>query len=103
MKNDAQNAQSTTDSLLAERGKTHGDYHEQAELACALREVFATAGKWNKLTRVEKDATLMIAVKLSRVLTGNPHELDHWKDIQGYARLVEKDIEFYGSPKIQPE
>ncbi|MBK8270501.1 MAG: hypothetical protein IPK83_20275 [Planctomycetes bacterium] len=99
----AKTDENSTDSLLAERGKTHGDYHEQAELAGALRDLFATAGKWNKLTRVEKDAVLMIAVKLSRALTGNPHEGDHWKDIQGYARLVEKDLEFYGSPKAQPE
>ena len=91
------------DDTLNERHKTHGDYHEQAELSCALRDLFQTAGKWRTLTRVEKDAALMIAVKLSRALTGNPHEADHWKDIQGYARLVEKDLEVYGAPKLEPE
>lgn len=92
-----------TDALLKERGKTHGDYHAQAELACAIRDLFQTAGKWGHLTRVEKDAALMIAVKLSRALTGNPHEPDHWRDIQGYARLVETDLDLYGAPKLPLE
>lgn len=91
------------DDTLAQRGKTHGDYHEQAEFAGALRELFATAGKWRLLTRVEKDAALMIAVKLSRILTGNPHYADSWVDVAGYATLVVKDLEVYGAPKVQPD
>jgi hypothetical protein len=29
----------------------------------------------------------MIAVKISRILTGDAGEPDHWDDIQGYAHL----------------
>lgn len=92
-----------TDAILTERRATHGDYHEQAELGCAIRDLFATAGRWRHLTKVQKDAALMVAVKLSRILTGNPHEKDHWADIAGYARLVVKDIEMYGTPKLPKE
>lgn len=93
----------STDELLKTRGATHGDYHQQAELAGALRALFATAERWRLLTRVEQDAVLMIAVKLSRALTGNPHEPDHWQDIAGYARLVVKDLALYGAPKLPKE
>lgn len=89
------------DETLRERGKTHGDYHEQAEFAGALRDLFQTAGKWKALTRVEKDAALMIAVKLSRILTGNPHYADSWVDVAGYATLVVKDIEAYSVPNVE--
>lgn len=95
--------QDTTEHLLRTRGATHGDYHQQAELAGAIRDLFATAERWQNLTRVEKDAALMIAVKLSRALTGNPHEHDHWQDIAGYARLVVKDLDLYGAPKLPKE
>jgi hypothetical protein len=30
----------------------------------------------------------MIALKLSRILSGKPDEQDHWDDIAGYARLA---------------
>ena len=29
----------------------------------------------------------MISTKLARIASGNPNELDHWKDIAGYADL----------------
>lgn len=80
------------EETLRDRQSSHGDYHEQAELACALRDTMATGVCWRSLTKVEKDALLMIAVKVSRILTGNPHAVDHWHDIQGYAALVELDL-----------
>ena len=83
---------SDVSDTLKNRNNTHGDYHEQAELAAALRRIMGTGLNWMKLTDQEQDALLMIAVKLSRILSGNPHEPDHWHDIAGYATLVERDI-----------
>lgn len=80
------------DETLQDRQASHGDYHEQAEMACALRDTMRTGVRWASLSRVEQDALQMIAVKLSRILTGNPHVVDHWHDIQGYAALVERDL-----------
>jgi hypothetical protein len=28
-------------------------------------------------------------MKMSRILCGNPNEPDHWRDIAGYATLIE--------------
>jgi hypothetical protein len=32
----------------------------------------------------------MIAVKLARILCGDPDFHDHWQDVIGYAKLTEK-------------
>jgi len=83
---------SDVSDTLKDRHRTHGDYHEHAELATALRRTMQTGKCWRALTNQEEDALLMIAVKISRILCGNPNEPDHWHDIAGYATLVERDI-----------
>jgi len=82
-----------TDVLLAERGKTHGDYAEQAATACRLRSIMTNSPNLMQYNDVEYDALHMICVKLSRIANGNPHEIDHWKDIAGYATLVVRQLE----------
>lgn len=83
---------SDVSDTLKNRHNTHGDYHEQAEFATALRHTMQTGKHWRTLTNQEEDALLMIVVKISRILCGNPNEPDHWHDIAGYATLVERDI-----------
>jgi hypothetical protein len=33
------------------------------------------------------EALEMICTKIARILSGNPNDPDHWKDIAGYAEL----------------
>lgn len=73
-----------------ERGKTHGDYSKQAFRCQEIKKVFAQGGNWGDLTVVQIDALEMIAVKISRILEGDPNEPDHWVDIAGYSNLVPK-------------
>lgn len=80
------------ESTLKERNGTHGDYSDQAALCEALRYTMVGGKLWNVMMPTQRDALNMIAVKISRILTGNPNEPDHWHDIQGYALLVEKDL-----------
>ena len=35
----------------------------------------------------------MIAVKISRILSGNPSHKDSWVDIAGYAKLISDRLE----------
>lgn len=44
---------------------------------------------WEKMNCWEREATDMVLHKLGRLLAGNPHNIDGWHDIQGYAKLVE--------------
>lgn len=76
--------------ILHERGKTHGDYSLQAFRCQEIKKVFAQGGNWGTLTTVQIDALEMIAVKISRILEGDPNEPDHWIDIAGYSNLVPK-------------
>lgn len=75
----------TTDNLLIERNKTHGDWKAQAECAASLKLVIAAHDK--NLPSYKREALDMIATKMSRILCGNAHFEDHWDDIAGYAQL----------------
>lgn len=35
----------------------------------------------------------MIATKMARIVNGDPDYLDNWHDIQGYAKLVQQELE----------
>ncbi len=82
----------TVDATLQERNNSHGDYTEQAHLGECIRQVFACGKNWKNMTSVQRDALLMISVKISRILSGSPHVADHWHDICGYSRLVEREL-----------
>lgn len=80
-----------TDSLLAERGKTHGDFAAHAHYTQELKAVMATAGQ--TLSAAQQESLDMIAHKIGRILAGDPNHKDHWDDIAGYARLVSLQLE----------
>jgi hypothetical protein len=77
-------------TLLYERQKTHGDYYRTAGTAQELKDVMRRGVNWKTLDDTQREALEMIATKIARVLSGNPHEADHWRDIAGYATLIEK-------------
>jgi len=76
-----------TKDLLAERGKTHGDFSLHAQITQELKEVMNEHGV-QKLSHVQREALEMIQHKIGRILAGNPDHKDHWDDIAGYAKLV---------------
>ena len=77
----------TTNDLIQERKSTHGDWLVQSELAFELRERMRASVNWPSLFPHQREALDMLATKISRILTGNPTEPDHWDDIAGYAML----------------
>lgn len=77
---------------LIERGKTHGDSVYQFNCAQDIKMSLRQGIRWKDLTRHEREAIETIATKLSRIVSGNPHEPDHWLDISGYATLVHKEL-----------
>lgn len=83
----APNMKEVIEELIEERGSTHGDWYQQSAKAQGIKKELQTSVNWNNLSNSHKDALEMIAVKLSRILTGDPDEADHWDDIAGYARL----------------
>lgn len=83
----------STEDLLAERGKTHGEYWDHAEFTQNLKEHFRSYPNWGKLVAVQRESLDMFAHKMGRILTGNPNVQDHWDDIAGYSRLVSQRMD----------
>ena len=47
---------------------------------------------WDRLTPEQKESLDMTIHKIHRILTGDPNEVDHWKDIGGYSDLIVRII-----------
>ncbi|WP_086302598.1 DUF6378 domain-containing protein [Campylobacter vicugnae] len=84
------------EETLNERRETHGDFGSVAKLNIMLKECFRThsTNTW-EVDYIEDQmvALNMIFHKLSRIGCGKIDEIDHWRDIAGYATLVVKELE----------
>lgn len=85
----------TTDEVLQDRGRKYGNYLDQASIAETIRTLlFGVVAQRNiNLDPDQADALHMIAVKLSRIVNGDPNYADNWRDIAGYATLVADRLE----------
>lgn len=82
------------DSILAERGRTHGDYRDHAAVTQAIKDIYRGHQGWARLTACQRETLDMHAHKVGRILAGDPSHQDHWDDIAGYARLVSQEIAY---------
>jgi Domain of unknown function (DUF6378) len=78
------------EELLQERGRTHGSFATNALLSQHMKMLFRSAPGWNGLSDIHKESLEMIALKISRILSGQAQFEDHWDDVAGYARLGAK-------------
>ena len=76
--------------ILDERQKTHGDFDLTAGISQGLKDAMRRGKNWSEMDDTEREALEMIATKIGRILSGNPHDVDHWRDIAGYAALIER-------------
>ena len=76
------------DPLLLERQKTHGNFAMNADISQTLKKIFDDQGGKHSMCPVHREALDMIALKLSRILSGQANYKDHWDDIAGYAKLA---------------
>ena len=75
------------DPLLQERQKTHGSFADNARYSQQIKDVYREALKIRTMDVAQLEAIDMIALKLSRILSGQANFKDHWDDIAGYAKL----------------
>lgn len=80
----------STNELLEERGKTHGDFTENARLAQQFESIARTGVNYHKMEYIHKEALHMIFHKVARILSGDHTFDDAWDDLAGYAQLPKK-------------
>jgi hypothetical protein len=79
--------------VLAERAATHGDYKEQAAFAQQFKRMMRAGRTWEQLDFYQAQSMEAFCDKVSRILCGNYNEIDHWRDVAGYATLVVQELE----------
>lgn len=79
--------------ILDERQKTHGSFMANAAKAQQLKDAIHGGNNWAELDDIQREALDMIASKIARILSGNHDEIDHWRDIAGYAELVMRELD----------
>lgn len=84
------------ENTLYERREKYGDFGDHAYLAQELLDIckgenLTIRTSWSKMERYEREALQMIVHKIARIINGDPHYDDNWRDIAGYATLVLKE------------
>lgn len=83
---------SDLDALLDEREGRYGDYIGVARVSQGINEAMRHGKNWAQLRDCQKYSLEMVAVKIARILNGDPEYHDNWADILGYIRLVERGL-----------
>ena len=77
------------DAILAQRNTIHGDFTDDAQTAQALKYIMRQGKNWEEMPPFAREALDQMQTKIGRILAGDWRHPDHWKDLQGYPRLVE--------------
>ena len=83
-----------TEAILQEREKTHGSFRDNSQVSQEIKNIVESRmrNQGNYLPAHMLEALDMIIHKIARISVGNPHEVDHWQDIAGYAELVVREM-----------
>jgi hypothetical protein len=80
-----------TDLVLAERGSRYGKFIDNAKFCQEVKRLIRESGG-PELPPLQAEALELIALKISRIVTGDPNYVDNWVDVAGYAELVVKEL-----------
>ena len=74
--------------ILNARGKVYGSFINNARVSQQLKAAMRAGSSWSALRPDQKEALEQIALKISRIVTGDPDYVDNWDDTAGYAIRV---------------
>ena len=77
----------SAEAISADRGTTHGDWLHQSQVEANIKLNLRSGANHVILPAGQAMALDAIAMKMSRIVTGDPKFADHWDDIAGYALL----------------
>jgi len=75
-------------TVEARSSQYSGPFSARAQTSQAVKDILRLGSQWDSLTPSQKESLEMIAHKLARIVSGNASEVDHWRDIGGYAQLI---------------
>ena len=83
----------SVDEVLKERGTRYGTFINQAGIAQGIHKIISfgmsVSGKTVQDFSVDElEAINMIVNKLARIVNGDPHYSDSWRDVAGYATFL---------------
>ena len=83
----------SVEQILEERGERYGKFINHAGVSQGIHQIIEYGMQVTGKTRFdfyvdELEALAMIANKIGRIVNGDPHWSDSWRDIAGYATLV---------------
>jgi hypothetical protein len=81
------------DETLNQRGATYGKFKDLATISRAIKDVMQYTDGWERLECDQAEALEIVALKIARILNGDPNYSDSWVDIAGYAKLVADRLE----------
>lgn len=85
----------STEQILEERGKVHGDWSNNARASAEMFATFEQICEKSGKTPIPEimEAIRMALHKIGRMASGDIMEIDHWADAIGYLTLGKKYIE----------
>lgn len=82
----------SVEALLTERGGRYGSFADNAHVAQSIKAILRAHVGWEKLNNEQREALDLMAMKMSRIVNGDPLYADNWDDIGGYAALGARSI-----------
>ena len=92
--------------ITAKRGSVYGPFLHNALVAQAIKAAIRNIPdpdneglRWENLPLDVREGLDLIALKMSRIVTGDALYIDNWDDIGGYAKIVADRIRASQSPQ----
>lgn len=85
-----------TGMILEEREKYYGDFVSCSRISQKIKDCINEAPQSN-IEPHHREALDMIALKMARIVNGDPNCTDSWLDIAGYATLI---VEIIGETDV---
>lgn len=79
--------------VMVERGEVYGLFSDNSEVAMLLIEALMSGSRWDSLARIEKNGLIMVAEKMSRVVSGKQYHRDNYLDMETYPRLIREHFD----------
>ena len=80
------------EETLKQRGARYGAFVEQTRVSQNIKHAMSESVNWKRLAPYQREAFEMCAVKMARILSGDPNDFDSWHDLEGYMKLAADQV-----------